>query len=233
MVVNYVINLNQYLFITYYIQLAHNNTMSDINIEDYISNVVRNNTIPDINIEDSINVVVHNNNIRVINIEDSTEDNVRPVLLVNDTVTALTHTPVASPLGTHTTRSSVCNAVPVVAVVTTENTANNKDKQSFPKKLITFSFENWKSLVCTDEPDPCAPNNSVEVAQKIIFKDDNGVETFNFVIDNLLATDLRRLANQFGLQNLGLQTKFEICVAMAAKKYWWWIQHEYYCSKLQ
>jgi hypothetical protein len=152
--------------------------MSDINIEDCTNNVSDNNSIQDNNVEDSINVILHNINTPVINIADSTEDNQHPVLQVNDTVTDIIHTSVTSPLGTRTTRSSVRNDVPAVvvnttekvSVVTTENTTNKKDKQSFPTELTTFSFENRKSLVCTNEPDPSAPNNSVEVAPKLFLK---------------------------------------------------------------
>jgi hypothetical protein len=105
-----------------------------------------------------------------------------------------------------------------VASINNDTILINKEKTTFPTELDTFSFANRQSLICGSEPDPSNPGNLLEVAQKIMLFNNVGVLYYSIVIDTLVTKDLRRLAKQFGIKNLGSRTKFEVRFALAEKK---------------
>jgi hypothetical protein len=100
---------------------------------------------------------------------------------------------------------------------------SKEKKQPFPRELNHFSFGQSRFLICGNEIDPESKDktdttNSLEVAQKIAYVDMAGVITYSILINTLIAPNLRKLAQQFGLKNLGSKTKFQIRLAMAEKK---------------
>jgi hypothetical protein len=98
-----------------------------------------------------------------------------------------------------------------------ETNATRRNKQPFPVELESFSFADRQCLICGNEKDPNS-SEMLEVAQKIILSDDDGNEYYSLEIKNLITFNLRKLARQFGLKNLGPRTKFEIRLALAEKK---------------
>lgn len=100
------------------------------------------------------------------------------------------------------------NEVEVDDVVTEKVTTSKKKSSGFPKELLSFSYADRAHLICGNELEPkpkdsTDADNYLEVAQKIVaYKDDD----YYFVIDDLTAPNLRKLANMFGLRNLGSAT---------------------------
>jgi hypothetical protein len=83
--------------------------------------------------------------------------------------------------------------------------------------LESISFIQQRYIICGNEKAPNT-NETLDVAQSITITDATGMETFNILINTLTAPNLRTLACNFGLKNIGSRTKFEICLAMAEKK---------------
>lgn len=102
-------------------------------------------------------------------------------------------------------------------------TAPKKKEQIFPPELRMFTYAHAMYLVCGNEKAPNSPadddDNYLEVAQKIEgYNDGKNEGNYNLILDRLTCKNLRLLAKQFGIKNLGSKTKFEIRLALAEKK---------------
>jgi hypothetical protein len=96
-------------------------------------------------------------------------------------------------------------------------TTTKKPKQVFPPELESFGFNDRHCLICGNEKDRNS-GESFEVAQKIVLTNASGATIFQIKVSALTSANIRKLARNFGLKNLGSKSKFEIRLALAEKK---------------